>query len=413
MLKFKYRALDINGKTLEGECEAPDRKGALEILLSKNLKPLNLVPVAKQSPLFTKEKGKQKTPKTKKSQKLALPFLKRLLQLHSGGMPIGDTVKILHTRLQDKAQKELAAGLWRELSEGASLADALRRHSDVFSDDIVCPIEAAEATGSLGAVLKDVIRFLSERETLKKKILAGLAYPVFISVVAIGVVGLFLFFLLPRIESMLHALGGKMTLSARLLIGFSHWLIYGIPLLVTLAVAGWIFVIQWRTRSQNGRRRTDQWVLNLPFVGKILRYSEICRTSNLMGTLLSSGVNLTEAMRLTEKSIKNTYLRQFFLEARSKINDGVAFSAAFRKGKDIFFTDLALDILTVAESTGTMHHGLGEIYTLHNQELDENLRWMTNFITSFALGFAFFLVGVLALSIVSSVLQFSQSIKIA
>jgi type II secretory pathway component PulF len=398
---------------VQGECEAESRKEALGLLSAKGLKTLNLVPVAKSSVFLSKGKAKPKKTKIRKSPALALPFLKSLLQLHSGGISIGDTIKILYSRLRDPAQKELAADLWRDLSEGVSLADALKGHREVFSDDIIFPIEAAEATGSLGPVLRDIIRFLGEREALKKRILAGLAYPIFVSVVAIVVVGLFLFLLLPRIESMLHALGGKMTLSARLLIGCSHWLIYGLPLLVIFLVSSWIAIGQWRARSPNGRLRTDSWILKIPFLGNLARISEICRISNLMSTLLGSGVNLTDAMRLTEKNIKNVYLRQFFSEARTKTNDGLAFTTAFRKGEDTFFTDLALDILAVGESTGNMNHGFSEIYTFHNQELDEKLRWLTHCITTSALSFAFLLVGILALSIVSSVMQFTQSVKLA
>jgi type II secretory pathway component PulF len=413
MFKFKYRAVDANGKTIENEVEAVDRKRALELLGSKGYKVLNIVPTGKQTTGTAPAKPKDKRSKYKKSPKLALPFLKRLLQLNASGMPIGDTVKILYSRLHDGAQKELASSLWKDLSEGAGLAEAMKHNADVFSEDIIFPIEAAEATGSLNTVLKDVIRFLSERETLKKKIISGLAYPVFVSVVAIVVVALFLFFLLPRIESMLHALGGQMTLAARLLIQCSHGLIYGLPLFVVAAVVIAITISQWRKRTHVGRLTTDHWMLRIPFIGTIMRYSEICRTSNLMCTLLGSGVNLTDAMRLTEKSIKNIYLRQFFQDARSKIHDGVAFTIAFRKGQDLFFTELALDMLTASESTGDMHHGFSEIYALHNQELDEKMHFLTNAITTIALGFAFTLVGILALSIISSVLQFTKSIKLA
>lgn len=416
MPKFKYRALNANGKTIEDYFNAESRKEALEKLIRRGLQPLQLEPVSRegfpqnvQRKLF---KGTHSSDRQSKlSHKIALPFLKRILQLHGSGMPIGDTLKILQTRLRDESQKELAIALWRELSEGKGLAEALKKYPKVFGEDIIYPIEAAEVTGNLSPVLKEVIRLLTERERLKKKVLAGMAYPVFVSVVAIFVVGFFLFFLLPRIERMLTALGGHLTLPARLLIGFSHSLVYGLPLMCVMVIVVWFSLIEWRKRSNHGHLRTDAWTLKFPFIGNLVRYVEICRVSNLMSTLLGSGVNLTEAMRLTEKAIHNLYLRQLFQEARSKINDGIALPIAFKSREIPFFTDLALDILTVGENTGNLHESLQEIYLLHNEEVDTRLRWLTNFITSFALGFAFFLVGVLALGIVSSIMQFSNSLK--
>ena len=117
-------------------------------------------------------------------------------------------------------------------------------------------------------------------------------------------------------------------------------------------------------------------------------------------------------MRLTERSIHNLYFRQQYQEARGKINDGVALTTAFKTKGLSLFTELAMDILVVGENTGNMSSSFQEVYRLHNQDLDTKFNRLTGLITSSALGFAFFMVGVLALGIVSSVMQFSSSIKI-
>ena len=333
------------------------------------------------------------------------------MQLHGAGLPLGDTLKILQTRLKDPKLRDLSIALWRDLSEGKSLGSAMKNYPNVFGDDIVYPIEAAEVTGNLAPVLKEIIRLLTEREQLKKKIISGMAYPVIVTCVAIVVVIFFLFFLLPRIESMLTAMGGTMTLPARILIGFSNALLYGLPIVFFGTLFSFVAIKFWRKKSENGILKTDTWLLKLPIVNTIIRLSEICRVSNLLATLLGSGVNLTESMRLTERSIRNLYFRKQYQEARNKVNDGVAITNAFKAKKIPFFTDLALDILMVGETTGHMGDSFKEVYQLHNEELDTKFNRLTTGITSGALGFAFFMVGVLALGIVSSVMQFSSSIK--
>ena len=401
MLKFKYK---YAGKK-EGFIFARNKGHALQLLSRQGIRVDEIVGLGndKKSP-----DGSLK----KLNAKVALPFLKRVFQLHSAGLPIGDTLKILQLRVQDKAQKELAIALWRDLSEGKSFGVALRNYPHVFNEDIAAPIEAAEITGNLVPVLKQIIQLLTDREQLKKKIVNGMAYPAIVSTVAVIVVGFFLFFLLPRIEHMLHSLGGEMTLPARLLIVFSHVLLYGLPIgLVVLFL--FVFALKtWRKRSAMGRLKTDTFVLKIPVVSHLIRCVEICRVSNLLATLLGSGVNLTEGMRLSEKVIKNVYLKKLFQNACSKVNDGVSLSVAFKSTGIGFFTDTALDIVTVGENTGNMHDSFNEVYKMLNEELDARFRFLTSFITSAALGFAFFLVAVLALGIVSSVMQFSNSLKL-
>lgn len=402
MLKFKYK---ISGSGKEGIIFAESKKKALNLLTRQGIQASILTLVGQDNSKTLSDNIK------KLDQKIALPFLKRFLQLHGAGLPLGDTLKILQTRLQDPKLKDLSVALWRDLSEGKSLGTAMKGYPNVFGDDIVYPIEAAEVTGNLAPVLKEIIRLLTEREQLKKKIISGMAYPVAVTCVAIVVVIFFLFFLLPRIESMLTAMGGTMTLPARILIGFSNALLYGLPIFLIGTIATIVFIKYWRKKSENGVLATDTFLLKIPVVSTIVRLSEICRVSNLLATLLGSGVNLTESMRLTERSIRNLYLRKQYQEARNKVNDGVAITNAFKAKKIPFFTDLALDILMVGENTGNMGDSFKEVYQLHNEDLDIRFNRLTSAITSGALGFAFFMVGVLALGIVSSVMQFSSSIK--
>ena len=403
MLKFKYK---VAGSSKEGTIFAESRKKALSLLSRQGVQASILTLIGHDNSNNAADNVK------KLNKKVVLPFLQRLLQLHGAGMPLGDTLKILQTRLQNPQLRDLAVVLWRELSEGKSLGAAMKNYPNVFSDDIIYPIEAAEVTGNLAPVLSEIIRLLVEREQLKKKIVSGMAYPVVVTCVAIFVVIFFLFFLLPRIESMLTAMGGTMTLPARVLIAFSNILLYGLPIgLVGTLVA--VFGLRYcRKKSDNAILKTDRLLLKIPVIGSIVRYSEICRVSNLLSTLLGSGVNLTEAMRLTERSIHNLYFRRQYQEARAKINDGVMLTTAFKVNGLSLFTDLSLDILAVGENTGNLAASLSEVYRLHNQALDTKFNRMTTFITSGALGFAFFMVGVLALGIVSSVMQFSSSIKI-
>ena len=118
-----------------------------------------------------------------KRERIGLVFLTRLLELHASGLPVGDSIRILSQRLSNPEQKQLATSLWRDLSEGATLAGALTRQPRYFSASITYVIEAGEATGNLAPILRKVIHFLEEKQAIRQKMLASMAYPGFISVV--------------------------------------------------------------------------------------------------------------------------------------------------------------------------------------------------------------------------------------
>lgn len=410
MPKFNYRGIK-SGTSVEGTVDAANRKAATKTLVLRGIQVTAMAesgggPIAAVASKAKVEPQRKALFKFRKKP-LTEPFLGKVLQLHQSGMPLGDAIKTLKDRIREPEQRELAQKIWQDLSEGYTFAVALKRFPDVFDNSIIYAIEAGEASGNLVLILQNIVEHLHDQAELKKKIYAGLAYPIFISCVAVFVVGLFLFYLLPKIQGMMQSMGGKMSLPARILIGSADAVIYLGPFVILFLIIGGIFISRWRKKPE-GLRTTDAWLLKIPFINNIVRQAAYSQTANLLATLLDSGVNTTEAMRLTEKLIKNRILFERFQQSQKQINDGAAMSLAFSQNK--FFPDLAIDIIAVGENTGNMVHSFKEIYVIYSQELEKNLRNLTTFISSIALIFAFILVSILALSIVTSVLQFSSSL---
>lgn len=410
MPKFNYKGIK-NGAQVEGTLDAANRRAATQSLISKGIQVTAMAEygaatIPKATTSKPKIEGKRRAFRLRKKP-LTEPFLSKVLQLHQSGMPLGDAIKTLKDRIKEPEQRELAQKIWQDLSEGYTFAVALKRFPDIFDNSIIYAIEAGEASGNLVLILQNIVEHLHDQAALKKKIYAGLAYPIFISCVAVCVVGLFLFYLLPKIQGMMQSMGGKMSLPARLLIGSADAVIYLGPFVIIFLIIAAIFISRWR-KTPEGLRKTDDWLLKIPFLNNVVKQAAYSQTANLMATLLDSGVNTTEAMRLTEKLIKNRILFEKFQQSQKQINDGAAMSVAFSQNQ--FFPDLAIDIIAVGENTGNMVNSFKEIYVIYSQELEKNLKNLTTFISSIALVFAFLLVAILALSIVTSVLQFSSSL---
>ena len=346
---------------------------------------------------------------TPKRESIGLALLTRLLELHASGLPVGDSIRILSQRLINPEQKQLATSLWRDLSEGATFAGALTRQPRYFSNSIAYVIEAGEATGSLATILRKVIDFLEEKQAIRQKMLASMAYPGFICMVAFVVVIIFLTVLLPQIQNMLDRLGGKMTWSAQILIDGSDYLIQFGPFVLVALILGILGLNQWR-KTTAGRQKSDKWALKIPLIGRIILYSDLFQSGNLISTLLESGINTTEVMRLTERTLKNIDLRERFRTARAQVNEGLSVAQAFKRNQ--FMPDLAIDILAVGEDTGNLAHSMNEVTKGFRHELTKRLNLLTNLVATGALVCAFLMVALIAIGIVTSVFQVSKTLSV-
>lgn len=425
MAVFNYKAREKDGTIVSGTIEAAERRLAMQRLQAQGLSPVTLKEGATGAPsAFAKigerakalrsnrnakgGNGNSQKQRGAKRESVGLLVLKRLMELHGSGLPVGDSIRILSQRLSDKEQGAIAQTLWRDLSEGSTLAGAMSRQPRCFPSSISYVIEAGEATGNLAPVLRKVIDYLEEKQGIRKKMIASMAYPAFICTIATAVVILFMTVLLPQIQGMLDRLGGEMTWSARILIDGSSFIAQIGPFLLLGLVIGIIAFRQWRS-TESGLGRTDSWLLKLPLLGKIFYFSDLFQVGNLISTLLESGINTTETLRLTERTVKNTALRKRFNIARGQVNEGLSIAQAFQRNQ--FMPDLAVDILTVGENTGNLAHSMNEITKGFRNELTARLAKLTTLVSTGALICAFILVALIAMGIVTSVFQVSRSLS--
>ena len=416
MSEFKYQAINPKGKTVSGVIDATSERDARKKLRAAKLTLLKFTNIRggnskkeskskKRSSLFKSgvvRKG------SAKGEKLGLEFLKRLNELHGSGMPVADSVKLLNLRLSDPYQKEIAGTLWRELAEGRTLSKAMRLLPQYFSESSTFVIEAGEATGNLTPILEKIISHLEEKREIRSKVVGSMTYPIFVGLVAIGVVLFFLFFLLPQIQEMLDSLGGELNFMAKILINGSNILLTTGRFILIGLLLGLGTILRWN-KSQKGGLMLDKGILQIPLFGNILYLSEMFQLSSLLSTLIASGIGLTENLRLCEKTIKNRFLRSQFRSARALVNEGKSLPDSLRKFK--IMPLMQLDVIEVGEKTGNLGNSMEDTSRAFRDQLTKRIKVMTTLVSGGALGFAFSLVALVAISIVTSIFQVSKSIS--
>ncbi len=423
---FTYKGLDARGVSVAGELEAADRRGALRALTALGVRPSSVAPrmdaarsvqevVEGGADLASQLEGGQAgqpsfldrlVNASRSRSATSLGFLQNLLMLLQSGMPMGDSLRLLQSRVGDPRQKELASALWRGVSEGGTLSAAMAGFPEFFGESHVQLVAAGEASGRLPVVLERVVAYLEESEDLKKKLMAALAYPLFIVLFALAVVVFFLWFLLPRVRALLETMGGQMQFFAKLLIWGAEVLVHVGPFVVAGVLVALVWAAGWR-KSARGRAAIDAWLLSLPVVGGLLMHQHVLRSMSLLATLLDSGVNTPEALRLVERTVPNVVLRSGFGSARRLISEGESLSSAFRRLR--MLPDLDVDVLSVGENTGNISSSLKRIYMVHRDTMSRSMGFLTVALTTVALLFAFSVVALIALSIVMSTLDISKS----
>lgn len=417
MPRFSYTARSSGGQTVEATLDAPSRKDAARLLAARGLQPVRLseigapVAAAKKAatatdvlPTLFAERGSHRA----FAEKLQLPFFQSLSDLIGSGLPAGEAVRLLSQRIQEPQLRALCAALWERLSEGLPLSQAMESLPGTFSTHAVNLIAAGEATGNLREVLQRLIQHYTAQREIRRALAAALSYPIFVCTIAVGVILFFIFFLLPRLQTLLSSLGGKMPWATRLLVNLSDFLIrYGVIVLVGALLTA-VFFWRWR-KSAKGRAATDAWLARSPFAGRFVTAATVQNFASTLAVLLENGVTTAEALRMTERTIANRSLQAAFRDATSRVLEGESLSSSLSKTN--CFPPLVIDRLAVGESTGQLAPSLRSIANSYQDDLQRQVNILTQVISTGVLLAAFLFVAFIAYAIVSAVFQVSASFK--
>lgn len=410
MPRYTYTARAVGASaSTGGTLDALSRREALHLLQARGLQVVRLDEeggAAKPASGDTTEGPASTTTLTAKHR---LPFLEALIDLIGAGLSAGEAVRLLAVRLQEPKLKALCAALWARLGEGSTLSKAMAEYPAVFDKQTVNLIAAGEATGNLREVVERLIQHFTEQKELRQKFLAALAYPALICCMSAGLGIFLLFYLLPKLQTILASLGGKLPFATRVLVGSSNFLLHFGPFIVGAAVIGIAFFIRWR-QTPEGRKQTDAWQLRIPIVRDFVKQTAALNFSHTLAVLIENGVTTAEALRLTERAVNNSRVQQILHEATDRVIEGSSLSASLTRTG--LFAPLFLDRLTVGEQTGNLAPSLRQIAHSYQVSLSRRLDVAVKTSSGIVLAFTFGFVGFLAYAIVIALLQVSASFRL-
>jgi len=357
MAKFKYKAKGKDGKIKEDSIEAPNKQKAEQILKAQGYQIISL-----GMDWSSIEIGGGGIP-----TKVISIFTRQFSTMIAAGLPLMQCLRILHEQTENKAFKKVLSEMISDVESGLTLADAMRKHKNAFSELYVNMVKAGEEGGALETILSRLATYLEKSEALTRKIKGAMIYPAIISVVMVIAVAVMLIFVIPIFAGMFTSFGGTLPLPTAILVNLSNFLRKNILFLI-IAIVIIIVAVKSFQNTPQGRLFFDKLALSAPVFGDLQRKQVVARFSRTLATLLSSGVNIISALETTAKTAGNVVVEGAILKARTAIQEGESISLPLSKEK--VFPPMVVQMIRIGEETGGLESMLIKVADFYDEEVD-------------------------------------------
>ena len=362
---FRWQGVGPRGETLRGEMDAPSREAVIIRLRSQRILP---------SAGKIRERGKGL------DRNISLPslgapvkardvvvFTRQLATMIDAGLPIVQCLHILSAQSDNKVFAKTVGQVKDDLESGSTFADALCKHPRIFDDLYTNMVAAGEVAGILDTILARLSAYMEKAIKLKSKIKGALIYPCIIVLVAFLVTAVLLIWVIPVFAELFRGVGQELPLPTRITMAMSDFArAYALHILgvaIALAVG-----IRSAYRTERGRVAIDRLLLRAPVFGNLIRKASIARVTRTLGTLVSAGVPILDALAITARTAGNKIVEHALFTARSSIRNGNTIAEPLAESK--VFPPMVCQMIAVGETTGTLDSMLQKIAEFYEDEVD-------------------------------------------
>ena len=415
MPKFNYIALDARGQETTGVMEGATSNDVVAQLRQGGFFPTSVVEEGKGGPKVAKKKDRSAKPaaqasgakkagsitlfqrKTVKSKVLMI-FTRQLATLIDAGLPLLRGLNVLAKQEKDLVLKGTINALADSVQGGGTFSESLAQHPKIFNRLYINMVKAGELGGVLELVLNRLAEFQEKAQKIKNKVVSAMFYPVIVLCIAIAILCFLLVFIVPRFEQIFKdMLGGKQLPGLTQFVINSSNALKEHAFLVIGGVAAVVVLFKVVSKTSKGREILDQIKLSMPLFGDLNRKSSISRFSRTLGTLVTSGVPILQALNITRETAGNTIIA----EAISKVHDSV------KEGESIVnpleasgvFPPMVISMVDVGEETGQLPEMLLKIAEVYDDEVDNSVSGLTSLLEPIMIVFLALIVGTIVIAL--------------
>ncbi len=387
MATFVYEALNALGKQQKGTLEATSSEEAIQKLKSQGYYPTQ---VREQKAAKSAVAGQGVKLKKRRSAGFGLVskknltvFTRQLSTLQDAGLPLMRSLQILEQQQKPGKLKAILQDVCDDVEGGSALSEAMSKHPRAF-DRLYCKMVAAgEVGGVLDIILQRLAEFMEKSQRLKRKIKGAMIYPSAVVMFAIGIVSLIMIFIIPKFEEIFTEFGVKLPALTRGLTATSRWMAGALPgqtfpgAPIVLLGPFALFIVYKLLRMTNPGRVTFDYIFYfLPVFGKLLRKSTVARFTRTLGTLISAGVPILEAVLITRDTCGNAVYERALNRVHDSIREGESFAVPLRESK--VCDAIVVNMIDVGEETGELDTMLMKVADNYDEEVDVQISALTS-----------------------------------
>jgi len=402
MAIFSYTANNASGKSIQGVVEADDRESAIASLKRQQLHPL----VVTESKKFNLSIFNSKKVKTKD----ITIFTRQLSTMVSAGVPLNRSFLTLQEQAENAYFKKVIGDMSRQIEGGASIGEALGKYPKIFDDIYVNMVIAGEAGGILDEILKRLATQLEKNESIKKKIKSATTYPKVVFGITIVAFVVVMNIIVPKIATMLLELGGpdaKLPPLTRIMIAISNFSKeYAVPIAIA-AFIGYLLLRRY-LRTPKGKYRYHALLLKIPVIKLVITKIAVARFARTFSSLMSAGVPVNNAIRVTSGSIGNKVLEKELLEAAKDVEAGKQLSDSLSKSPH--YPPIVAQMLAIGEETGQIDKILVKVADFYEEEVDATIESLSSLLEPLMIVILGGMVGLVAASVMGPLGSLTSSL---
>jgi type IV pilus assembly protein PilC len=376
MAVFAYEAMNASGQEVKDSIEAGSSEEALKLIRARGQYPTKVREKAAKKKVVKKAKAGGGT-KTRKMpfaiggvpQKQLVNFTRQLSTLQDAGLPILRSLQILEKQQKPGLLKAIVGGVADEVESGGSLSDAMGKYPKAFNKLYTNMIAAGEAGGVLDLILARLADFMEKAAKLKKKVIGAMIYPAVVITIAVGIVSMIMIVVIPKFKKIFEDFGLKLPAPTQILIDISDFMAnqYGWAYLLASPI---VLVLLWKLirMGDGGRYFSDAMMLKIPIMGSILGKTAVARFTRTLGTLISAGVPILEALTITKETCGNEVYSRALVKVHDAIREGEGMAAPLKATK--VCDTIVVNMIDVGEETGDLDKMLMKIADNYDSDVD-------------------------------------------
>jgi len=397
-MQFNYQARTGTGEIQSGTVEASSKEAALTVLQKYDLY-ITFLEETGLEPVWTK---RVKFLERISKQEIAV-FFRQLAIMFKSKVPIIETLYVLAKQTQNSIFREKIAKIAEEVEGGTSLSQALALYPNLFSYFYTSMIKSGEVSGKLSQSLEYLADHIEREYTFQTKLRGAMVYPLFVLFVFMIVVSIMVIFIVPKMAEVLTESGQQLPFLTKTVINlslfFKNW-----ALVIILILAGLIFSLFRYSKTSEGKKFFDTFLLKLPVLGDLFKKIYISRFAENLSTLITAGLPIIQALEITGEIIRNDVYNAIIVQTREEVRKGEQISSVFEKYPQ-FIPPILFQMTLTGEKTGNLDETLMDVVGFYRKETEQKINSLIGLLEPLMIIFLGGLVGLIVASILLPLYQ--------